>query len=160
MLRWAHAQQAEWVRLTGCLFRRPSASWFSGSRPRYRPMPNIATISASSGCMGGIPALPQCKAKGDHHAREVLRLDNNGGHGCGHWHFGVHRRDVGSGPGGFCHRASPGAKNALGRTGPPGIWTDEFDTPLQRPAQYADQEFFTEAQREELVDSTTQRIIE
>jgi hypothetical protein len=31
-----------------------------------------------------------------------------------------------------------------------GIWTDEFDTPLQRPAKYANQEFFTEAQREEL----------
>src|SRR5437763_9576329 len=31
-----------------------------------------------------------------------------------------------------------------------GIWTDEFDTPLQRPAKYANQEFFTGAQREEL----------
>src|SRR5205823_2889393 len=31
-----------------------------------------------------------------------------------------------------------------------GIWIDEFDTPLQRPARYADQEFFTEVQREEL----------
>jgi hypothetical protein len=31
-----------------------------------------------------------------------------------------------------------------------GIWTEEFDTPLQRPARYADQEFFTEAQRQEL----------
>jgi hypothetical protein len=31
-----------------------------------------------------------------------------------------------------------------------GIWTDEFDTPLQRPTQYATQEFFTEAQRAEL----------
>src|SRR5215831_17401786 len=31
-----------------------------------------------------------------------------------------------------------------------GIWTDEFDTPLQRPPKYASQEFFTEAQREEL----------
>ena len=31
-----------------------------------------------------------------------------------------------------------------------GIWTDEFDTPLQRSAKYADQEFFTEAQRAEL----------
>jgi hypothetical protein len=31
-----------------------------------------------------------------------------------------------------------------------GIWTDEFDTPLQRPAKYADQEFFTQAQREEI----------
>jgi hypothetical protein len=31
-----------------------------------------------------------------------------------------------------------------------GIWKDEFDTPPQRPAKYADQEFFTEAQRAEL----------
>jgi hypothetical protein len=31
-----------------------------------------------------------------------------------------------------------------------GIWTDENDTPLQRPAKYANQEFFTELQREEL----------
>src|ERR1700747_951665 len=31
-----------------------------------------------------------------------------------------------------------------------GIWTDEFDTPLQRSAKYASQEFFTEAQRAEL----------
>jgi hypothetical protein len=31
-----------------------------------------------------------------------------------------------------------------------GIWTDEFDTPLQRSAKYADQEFFTAAQRAEL----------
>src|SRR6267143_716488 len=31
-----------------------------------------------------------------------------------------------------------------------GIWTDEFDTPLQRSAKYATQEFFTEAQRADL----------
>jgi hypothetical protein len=31
-----------------------------------------------------------------------------------------------------------------------GIWTDETYTPLQRSAKYADQEFFTAAQREEL----------
>src|SRR5580704_13999770 len=31
-----------------------------------------------------------------------------------------------------------------------GIWTAEFDTLLQRPAKYADQEFFTEPQRAEL----------
>jgi hypothetical protein len=31
-----------------------------------------------------------------------------------------------------------------------GIWTVESDTPLQRPARYADQEFFTAAQRAEL----------
>jgi hypothetical protein len=31
-----------------------------------------------------------------------------------------------------------------------GIWTDETDTPLQRPPKYANQEFFTEAQRAEI----------
>jgi len=31
-----------------------------------------------------------------------------------------------------------------------GIWTDESDTPLQRSAKYATQEFFTDAQRAEL----------
>jgi hypothetical protein len=31
-----------------------------------------------------------------------------------------------------------------------GIWTDETNTPLQRPAKYANQEFFTPAQRAEL----------
>jgi hypothetical protein len=31
-----------------------------------------------------------------------------------------------------------------------GIWTDETDTPLQRPARFANQEFFTEAQRAEI----------
>ncbi len=31
-----------------------------------------------------------------------------------------------------------------------GIWTNEFDTPLQRPAQFADKEFFTEEERAEL----------
>jgi len=31
-----------------------------------------------------------------------------------------------------------------------GIWTEEYDTPLQRPARATNQEFFTEAQRQEL----------
>ncbi|HKD31700.1 MAG TPA: hypothetical protein VKC66_38070 [Xanthobacteraceae bacterium] len=31
-----------------------------------------------------------------------------------------------------------------------GIWTEEFDTPLQRPARFGNQEFFTDAQRREL----------
>src|SRR6266436_1823858 len=31
-----------------------------------------------------------------------------------------------------------------------GIWTDETTTPLQRSAKYANQEFFTDAQRAEL----------
>src|SRR6266404_9162217 len=31
-----------------------------------------------------------------------------------------------------------------------GIWTDETDTPLQRPPKFANQEFFTEVQRADL----------
>ena len=42
------------------------------------------------------------------------------------------------------------AKTPWGDPDLQGIWTDETNTPLQRPAQYASQEFFTEAQRAEL----------
>jgi hypothetical protein len=49
---------------------------------------------------------------------------------------------------------SPTAPSALktpwGEPDLQGIWMDESDTPLQRPAKYANQEFFTEAQRAEL----------
>ena len=41
-------------------------------------------------------------------------------------------------------------KTSWGEPDLQGIWTDEFDTPFQRPAKYANQEFFTDAQREEL----------
>jgi len=48
--------------------------------------------------------------------------------------------------------ASSGAalKTPWGEPDLQGIWTDEFDTPLQRPAKYANQEFFTAAERAEL----------
>jgi hypothetical protein len=45
---------------------------------------------------------------------------------------------------------APPLKTAWGEPDLQGIWTDEFDTPLQRPTKYANQEFFTEAQRVEL----------
>jgi len=45
---------------------------------------------------------------------------------------------------------TPPLKTAWGEPDLQGIWTDEFDTPLQRPAKYATQEFFTAAQRTEL----------
>src|SRR5882762_2246727 len=45
---------------------------------------------------------------------------------------------------------APALKTSWGEPDLQGIWTDEFDTPLQRPAKYANQEFFTEAQRAEL----------
>src|SRR5438874_8269519 len=41
-------------------------------------------------------------------------------------------------------------KTAWGEPDLQGIWTDETDTPLQRPSKYATQEFFTEQQRAEL----------
>jgi hypothetical protein len=43
-----------------------------------------------------------------------------------------------------------GLKTPWGEPDLQGIWTDEANTPLQRPAKYANQEFFTEAQRAEL----------
>jgi hypothetical protein len=48
--------------------------------------------------------------------------------------------------------AAPAAalKTPWGEPDLQGIWTDEFDTPLQRPAKFAGQEFFTAAQRAEL----------
>jgi hypothetical protein len=43
--------------------------------------------------------------------------------------------------------AAPEQKTPWGEPDLQGIWTDESDTPLQRPAKYANQEFFTDAQR-------------
>ncbi len=45
---------------------------------------------------------------------------------------------------------APALKTPWGEPDLQGIWTDESDTPLQRPAKYAAQEFFTAAQRAEL----------
>ena len=41
-------------------------------------------------------------------------------------------------------------KTAWGEPDLQGIWTNEFDTPLQRSARFGNQEFFTEAERTEL----------
>jgi hypothetical protein len=46
--------------------------------------------------------------------------------------------------------ASTGLRTPWGEPDLQGIWTNEFDTPLQRPAQYADREFFTEEERAKL----------
>jgi hypothetical protein len=52
----------------------------------------------------------------------------------------------------------PALKTPWGEPDLQGIWTDEFDTPLQRPAKYAEQEFFTEAQRAELDKERTEML--
>jgi hypothetical protein len=46
--------------------------------------------------------------------------------------------------------SAPVPKTPWGESDLQGIWTEEFDTPFQRPAKYANQEYFTEAQRAEL----------
>jgi hypothetical protein len=45
---------------------------------------------------------------------------------------------------------APALRTPWGEPDLQGIWTDEFDTALQRPPKYANQEFFTPAQREQL----------
>src|SRR5271163_648984 len=45
---------------------------------------------------------------------------------------------------------APALKTPWGEPDLQGIWTDESDTPLQRSPRFADQEFFTAAQRAEL----------
>jgi hypothetical protein len=46
--------------------------------------------------------------------------------------------------------AAPSLKTSWGEPDLQGIWTDETATPLQRPARYANQEVFSEAERAEL----------
>ena len=56
------------------------------------------------------------------------------------------------GPTGLSSVASrkPELKTSWGEPNLEGIWTRDVDIPLERPARYANQEFFTEAQRGEL----------
>ena len=42
---------------------------------------------------------------------------------------------------------SSGLKTPWGEPDLQGIWTDEYQTPLQRPATYAGKEFFTDEER-------------
>jgi hypothetical protein len=50
---------------------------------------------------------------------------------------------------------APALKTPWGDPDLQGIWTDENDTPLQRPAKYANQEFFTPEQRAQLDEART-----
>ena len=46
--------------------------------------------------------------------------------------------------------ATPATPTIWGEPDLQGLWTTRYDTPLQRPAQYADQEFFTDEERADL----------
>src|SRR6185295_13431104 len=47
-------------------------------------------------------------------------------------------------------KAGPVSRTAWGEPDLQGIWTNEYEIPLQRPARYANKEFFTEEERAEL----------
>jgi hypothetical protein len=52
--------------------------------------------------------------------------------------------------GGTAGKAGPAPKTAWGVPDLQGIWNDVYETPLERPARYANQEFFTDQDRAEL----------
>ena len=52
--------------------------------------------------------------------------------------------------GGAAATAGPASKTAWGDPDLQGVWTDEFQTPLQRAAKYANKELFTDDERAEL----------
>jgi hypothetical protein len=47
-------------------------------------------------------------------------------------------------------KAGPAVKTPWGEPDLQGIWTNEYEVPLQRPAQFANKEFFTDEERAEL----------
>ena len=54
--------------------------------------------------------------------------------------------------------AGPIPKTAAGHPDLQGIWLDEFQTPLERPAQYANREFLTEEERQQQDDERSGNI--
>jgi hypothetical protein len=54
--------------------------------------------------------------------------------------------------------AGPVPKTALGHPDLQGIWLDEFQTPLERPAQYANREFLTDEERQQQDDDRSGNI--
>jgi len=47
-------------------------------------------------------------------------------------------------------KAGPASKTPWGEPDLQGIWTNDYEIPLQRPAQYANKEFFTDEERAQL----------
>ena len=85
--------------------------------------------------------------------RARSRLDDKGHRcrGCRRCrHCNIHRADVGSGAGALRRCAGLCAANRLGRARPAGYLDGRNRHALQRPAKYANKEFFTEAERAEL----------
>jgi hypothetical protein len=67
-------------------------------------------------------------------------------------------RGRGQSEGGAPAPAGPVPKTALGHPDLQGIWLDEFQTPLERPAQYANREFLTDEERQQQDDDRSGNI--
>ena len=118
-------------------------------------MPKNATIHTSSGFMGNPVALTHCKPK------EIIVRKRFSGSTIMVAIAAAAGSVVISAPtttasaqapaaSGTTPAPAPSLKTAWGEPDLQGIWTDETATPLQRPARFANQEFFTEAERAEL----------
>jgi len=59
------------------------------------------------------------------------------------------QNSAGTGTGDGAASTGPAPRTSWGEPNLQGIWTDPYETPLQRSAQFADREFFTEEEREE-----------
>jgi hypothetical protein len=55
-------------------------------------------------------------------------------------------------------QADPSLRTPWGDPDLQGIWTEEFDTPLERPEEYGDREFFTDEQYAEADDARARRL--
>src|SRR5262249_24913823 len=124
-------------------------------------MPKNATIHCQFELRKGIPlqhhtaeqAAPHCRAKGDH-MREPFSASMImvaiAGAAVSTAISASTTRTSAQAPAASATAPAQALKTPWGEPDLQGIWTDETDIPLQRPAKYADQEFFTEAQRAEL----------
>src|SRR3984893_15642703 len=139
----------------------PASTSHSGlSHPGYRPMPKNATIHASLGLMG------ESRCSSTAGQREAIMRERFSGSMItvaiaaaavsAVISVSIDRTSAQAPAGAATAPApAPALKTPWGEPDLQGIWTDETDTPLQRPAKYAGQEFFTTAQRIELDEART-----
>jgi hypothetical protein len=130
----------------------------SGRNSTYRPVQISGAGSADPRrahlIMRAVPSAGENSITviGDHHAPPIVTFDDNGRHcaaGGAIISMSITRTSA-QAPAASVAAPASALKTPWGEPDLQGIWTAEFDTPLQRLAKYADQEFFTEAQRAEL----------
>jgi hypothetical protein len=119
-------------------------------------MPRNATIYASSGFHRGIALQSDIARQKEAIMRERFSISGSmitvaiAGAAVGAVISITITRTQAQAPAASATAPAPALKTPWGEPDLQGLWMDETDTPLQRPAKYANQEFFTEAQREEL----------